>query len=100
MNQLKALEDLEDKIKKTVIKHRSKICETLGYEMSALMSGTLEEKAVRAEVLKDVVQNVLYTLGQLSTEFQEVSDQLNVKLTEADLRIPTKPSSRLTISQQ
>jgi len=100
MNQQKALEDLEDKIKKNVIKHRTKVCEALGYEMSALISGTLEEKAARAEVLKDVVQNVLFTLGQLSTEFQEVSDQLNVKLTEADLRIPTKPSSRIIISQQ
>lgn len=100
INQQKTLEDLEDKIKKNVLKHRTKICETLGYDMSALMSGTLEEKAARAEVLKDVVQNVLFTLGQLSTEFQEVSDQLNLKLTEADLRIPTKPSSRITISQQ
>jgi len=37
---------------------------------------------------------VLYTLGQLAGEFPEVSNDLAVKLQEADLRIPSKPPGR------
>ena len=45
----------------------------------------------KIEVTKDVVQNVLYTLGQLSLEFPEVSDLLTSRITDAGLRIPNKP---------
>lgn len=37
------------------------------------------------------VQNVLYTLGQLATEFPEVSELLALRLQEADLRMPARP---------
>jgi hypothetical protein len=47
-------------------------------------------------VLKDVVQNVLYTLGQLSNEFPEVTDLLAQKLEEAELKMPPRPPSRAT----
>jgi hypothetical protein len=48
----------------------------------------------------DVVQqNVLYTLGQLATEFPEVSELLAVRLQEADLRMPARPPPK-TISVQ
>lgn len=70
------------------------MCELTGTQMSTFQNGTLEEKASKAEVLKDVVQNVLYTLGQLASEFPEVSDQMSLKLKEADLRMPTKPPTR------
>ena len=33
-------------------------------------------------------------MGQLANEFPEVSEQLQVKLQDADLRLPTKPPSR------
>jgi hypothetical protein len=34
---------------------------------------------------------VLYTLSQLSIEFPEVQETLQVRLKEADLRLPVKP---------
>ena len=37
---------------------------------------------------------MLYTLGQLSNEFPEVTDFLNSRLEEAELKIPTKPPTR------
>ena len=37
---------------------------------------------------------MLYTLGQLSAEFPEVSDLLAQGVQEASLRLPTKPPSR------
>ena len=39
-------------------------------------------------------QNVLYTLGQLSNEFPEVTDALSIRLQEADLKIPSKPAAK------
>jgi len=53
-----------------------------------------KKKSVKAEVLKDVIQNVLYTLSQLSIEFPEVSETLALRLQEADLKLPMKPPSR------
>ena len=41
-----------------------------------------------------LLQNVLYTLGQLTQEFPEVAKTLNVRLQEADLKLPTKPPTR------
>ena len=76
-------------------KHKKKVLDR-GIEPSTIVNGTLEEKAVKAEVMKDVIQNVLYTLGQLSTEFPEVAEALNARLQEADLRMPTKPPSKAT----
>jgi len=34
---------------------------------------------------------VLYTLGQLASEFPEVQEALQTRLQEADLRLPSKP---------
>lgn len=51
------LSELADRIGKIASKHRMKAMDTTGAsDMSAFQNGTLEEKAVRAEVLKDVVQ--------------------------------------------
>lgn len=41
---------------------------------------------------------MLYTLGQLSAEFPEVSDMLAVRLQEADLRMPTRPPAKSSIT--
>ena len=92
----KASQDaLEEKMGKVLTKHRKKVLER-GVDALSIANGTLEEKAVRAEVFKDVIQNVLYTLGQLASEFPEVTDALNSRLQEADLRMPTKPPARAT----
>lgn len=37
-----------------------------------------------------VLQNVLFTLAQLSGEFPEVADVLAMRLKEADLRLPQR----------
>jgi hypothetical protein len=39
----------------------------------------------------------LYTLGQLSQEFPEVSDILQARLQDADLRLPTKPPTKAPV---
>jgi coiled-coil domain-containing protein 39 len=86
------LSELTDRCERVVNKHRDARAQELGTSVETFANGgTLEEKSVRAEVLKDVTQNVLYTLSQLSIEFPEVSDELHNRAVEASLRIPTKP---------
>jgi len=85
--------ELFERIQKISLKHRNKVLES-GIDQFSIRNGTLEEKSVKAEVLKDVIQNVLYTLSQLSIEFPEVSETLALRLQEADLKLPTKPPSR------
>lgn len=41
------------------------------------------------------IQNVLFTLGQLANEFPEVQEALQVRLQEADLRVPSKPPAKM-----
>ena len=51
------LTELQERIAKLATKHRTKAMDSTGAtDMSAFANGTLEEKAVRSEVLKDVVQ--------------------------------------------
>ena len=38
---------------------------------------------------------MLYTLGQLANEFPEVQEALQVRLQEADLRLPSKPPAKM-----
>ena len=40
------------------------------------------------------MQNVLFTMGQLSGEFPEVVENLASRLKDADLRIPARPPNR------
>lgn len=86
-------EELGERMQKVIERHRHKFIEN-GGDLNNFPNGTLEEKSVRAEVLRDVVQNVLFTLGQLSQEFPEVSETLNNRLQEADLKLPTKPPTK------
>jgi chromosome segregation ATPase len=85
------LDELTQRVERTTTKHRTTQANEAGVDISTLSNGTLAEKASKAEVVKDVVQNVLYTLGQLSLEFPEVSDVLNARMSEAGLRMPAKP---------
>jgi hypothetical protein len=112
------LDELAERMLKQVTKHRQKALEK-GVEPSTMQNGTIEEKAVKAEVYKTViqvssaapidllvsifnspfflppvVQNVLYTLSQLAIEFPEVSETLSFRLQEADLRLPSKPPAK------
>lgn len=91
--QQNQMDELLQRMDKIAQKHRKK-CLDAGMDPNAVQNGTLEEKAVKSEVLKDVVQNVLYTLGQLAVEFPEVSEALNARLTEADLRLPSEPPAK------
>ena len=50
------LSELDDRIDKFISKHRAKSAEALQVDMSSFTNGTIEEKAVRAEIIKDVVQ--------------------------------------------
>lgn len=91
LNNQATLVELTNRVSRITSRHRENVAVEAGVDLATLSSGTVEEKACRAEVTKDVVQNVLYTLGQLSLEFPEVSDLLNSRIAEAGLRIPNKP---------
>lgn len=97
LTQQEQIEGLVQRTERATSVHREKIRDEMGTALEIIeqQGGTLEEKAVRAEVLKDTVQNVLYTLGQLSTEFPEVADNLSVRLQEAELKIPSKPAAKV-----
>ena len=91
LTQQVQLDELQEKIGKLVNKHRGVMLEIqdLGGEgENRLLS--IEEKAVKAEVLKDVVQNVLYTLSQLVAEFPEAADLFNQRVQEAELKVPPR----------
>ena len=94
LTQQAQLGELDDRLDKMITKHRTKTAAALQISPDMLSGGTLEEKTVRAEVLKDVAQNVLYTLGQLANEFPEITDNLTELLRQADLQLPAKPPSR------
>ena len=95
LSQQAQMDELMEKIDRLTINHRAKVAESMGLDASAFEGGTLEEKAAQTEVLKDVVQNVLFTLGQLASEFPEVSDVLAQRLEEANLQMPPRPPSRI-----
>jgi chromosome segregation ATPase len=88
--------ELDERCDRIISRHREKAGGLLGCAPEAFEEGggTLEEKSVRADVLKDVVQNVLYTLSQLAVEFPEVADELSSRAQEASLRIPGKPPAK------
>ena len=56
LQQQAQLEDLADRMETMIRKHRVKTAAKSDADVSAYEMGTLEERNVRAEVLKDVVQ--------------------------------------------
>lgn len=57
LTQQAQLDELNERIDKIVSKHRTKVADAGNINISVInQNGTLEEKAVKAEVLKDVVQ--------------------------------------------
>jgi len=99
LSQLACIGELRERTTKLVSKHREEVALSMDQSVKVLGKGSIQERAARAEVLKDLVQNILYTLGQLSSEFPEVADYLLEKTMEADLRIPAKPPSRLGVTR-
>lgn len=91
--QSQLFNELGDRMNKIVAKHNNKRSEN---NQSA--NAALELKIVQSEITRDVVQNVLYTLGQLSMEFPEITESLNSKLQEVDLRLPLKPMGRASLT--
>lgn len=91
LGQQEQLADLANKLEVAVRRQRDKAATSEGGSVTTM---TIEEKSAKAEVLRDVTQNVLYTLGQLAMEFPEVSAELSQRLQEADLKVPTKPPSK------
>lgn len=56
---------------------------------------TLQEMVFQTDSCADTCSSVLYTLGQLSREFPEMTDALNQMLAKAGLEVPTRPPSRI-----
>ena len=56
---------------------------------------TVEEVIMKSEALVDTTNSVLYTLGQLSREFPEITDNLQKLVRKSQLSLPTRPPSRI-----
>jgi chromosome segregation ATPase len=87
------LDEMNDRVVKITRKSRKAAAERAHVSAEMFSAGTLEEKAAKAEVTKDCVQNVLYTLGQLAREFPEVQEVLGGQLEDAGLKMPARPPS-------
>jgi hypothetical protein len=64
LTQQTQLNELLERINKAIYKHRVKSCTDKGVTMEFFetSNGSLEEKSVRAEVIKDCIQVILYIL--------------------------------------
>jgi len=52
---------------------------------------SVEEVIMKSEALMDTTNSVLYTLGQLSREFPEISDNLQKLVRKSQLTLPSQP---------
>ena len=55
---------------------------------------------IKTEYVRETTRNVVFTLGQLSREFPEITDTLNGLLQEKNLAMPSRPPSRVTLRGQ
>jgi hypothetical protein len=60
LTQAQVLSEVSDKIGKMTAKHRLKSCNDKGVDMSFFDNGSLEEKSIHAEVIKDCIQVCLF----------------------------------------
>lgn len=88
--QLEKLARTKARTERHVKKHRVETTTNKGGSQGP----TLEEVSFKTYFTKEVMNNVLYTLGQLSGEFPEISDALSSALSQHQLHLPTRPLSR------
>jgi len=81
-----------DQVKKTVARMSEEHRADSG---GAADQPTVEEVIMKSEALVDTTNSVLYTLGQLSREFPEITDNLQKLVRKSQLSLPTRPPSRI-----
>ena len=55
---------------------------------------TAAEKDLRAQVVKDISRNVLFTLDQLGKEYPEMAEGLQREVHRHGLRLPARPAAQ------
>lgn len=94
------LEQQEDKLARAQARVKKLSLEHRAQSASDVEIPTLHEVVIKTEYVRETTRNVVFTLGQLSREFPEITDTLNGLLQEKNLAMPSRPPSRVTLRGQ